>query len=79
MDNLKPIKRCYYRNCVRIVEGRSDKKYCSSSCRSQEAVYISREKKKLISDRNNIKSIINSYKQDIGDDIMELYKKIFLN
>lgn len=79
MDNLKPIRRCSYRNCIRIVEGRSDKKYCSSSCRSQEGVYMMRERKHSIKEKNNIKSILSSYKEGFSEDVMNLYKKIFLN
>lgn len=37
-------KRCQYRNCNKPFIGRGNQNYCSKSCRSQESVYVSREK-----------------------------------
>ena len=39
--------KCCYRNCKNEVMGRKNKKFCSKKCKSNEAKYLQRIKKKL--------------------------------
>ena len=45
MEPSDNIKRCQYRNCVKTVNSRTNKKYCCESHRKQENTYLSRERK----------------------------------
>lgn len=40
-------KVCEYRNCDKIVVGRSNKRFCNRNCKSCEKKYLRREKIKL--------------------------------
>ena len=45
--------KCQYRNCIKEFKDKSNKKFCSRSCKSSESVYIFRERqKKLKNDIN---------------------------
>ena len=38
------VRKCKYRNCGKIIEGRVNKLYCNRRCKSNESIYILREK-----------------------------------
>ena len=40
------MKHCEYRNCDRLLEGRTNKKYCCIKCKRNEAKYRKRDKLK---------------------------------
>lgn len=46
------MKKCKYRNCKNIVEGRKDKIFCKRSCKTMERTYIKRENLKLKKEEN---------------------------
>lgn len=74
---LPVIRRCEYRNCNKIVEGKKNKKFCSKSCRSQEAVYEMRDKKKIKKEKNHINDMMKYFKEGFSQENYELYKIIF--
>ena len=44
-ENEYPIiRRCGYRNCSNVIEGKSNKKFCSLSHRRMEHTYLNRRK-----------------------------------
>ena len=72
---MEPIKRCQYRNCIKSIDDRPNKKYCCDSCRKQEYVYLSRElkkKKKLIDMLIKAKELSEQPETIIG-----LFEKIY--
>ena len=40
------IRVCKYRNCDKVIEGRVNKLYCNRRCKSNESIYLLRERKK---------------------------------
>jgi hypothetical protein len=77
MELIK-IRYCEYRNCNKIVEGKSSKKFCCKSCRSQESVYEMRSRKSIKKEKDAIKDILNTFKNGYDEKTYELYKSIFL-
>jgi hypothetical protein len=71
------IKRCCYRNCNKVVDDKTNKKYCSDSHRKMESVYVLREKKSILKEKNRIKEILLTFKNGYDEQTFELYKKIF--
>lgn len=43
---INDYKVCKYRNCNKTIEGRPNKLYCNRRCKSNESIYILREKEK---------------------------------
>lgn len=41
------MEKCRYRNCTVEFRQKSNKKFCSRSCKSKESVYRKRDKIKL--------------------------------
>jgi len=77
MEDLKPIRRCHYRNCSKVVCGNEKKKFCSRSCRSQESVYEMRSRVKLKKEKSIINKIIVDFETLNNQEVLELYKLIF--
>lgn len=45
--------KCKYRNCKNEFNFRSNKKFCSRSCKNKESVYIGRDKMKKLNEKAN--------------------------
>jgi hypothetical protein len=73
MDN---IKRCKYRNCCKVIEGRKDKKFCCLNHRKMEHVYLKREDVRFKNEKNDIRKILIDFENGCKETI-DLYKKIF--
>lgn len=78
---MEIVRRCKYRNCCKIVEGRKDKKFCSKNCRSQEAVYEMRDRKRFFKDKKDINELISrlvwTRDNNMDDETLNLYKKLY--
>ena len=72
-------KLCSYRNCINLIIGRrSDSKYCCSKCKENEKTYLKRDKKKLESEKDNIKKMLIDYHNiQMDKELLSLYSKIY--
>lgn len=68
MEIIKPIRRCNYRNCVKVlIDKRPQAIYCCRECKQYERIYRLREDKsfksekirdnQLIQEANNLESL----------------------
>lgn len=83
MEELKPIKRCEYHNCIKVIEGKSNKKFCCDNCRKMYHTYERRSIKRLRNEKQAIRDMINTIQiaQDTQVDpkVLELFNLINRN
>lgn len=48
------MRKCKYRNCQNIINGRPNKLYCNRKCKSNESKYIFRKRLKRTDKNFNI-------------------------
>jgi hypothetical protein len=73
-------KICEYRNCINEVgiELRSDAKFCSNNCRSNEAKYNYRAARQINEEKAHINSLIDQYSNNkISNEVKALYDRIY--
>lgn len=77
MQDLIPIKRCQYRNCLHVIEGPTNKKFCDKKCRKYEYTYNKRELDRLKSSKEEYSKMIEIIKTNSDIETLELYSKIY--
>lgn len=67
---------CQYRNCGVEIKGRTNKKYCSKQCKSNECKYIQRENNKIKEDKLHIVEMLKQI-SSVDKSTVELFSKIY--
>lgn len=63
MEEFKQVKRCEYENCVKVLEGRSNKKYCCRRHKDYARIYRKRRDKFLVNAIKINQQKVDSYRQ----------------
>ena len=79
MEEEFKFKCCGYKNCNNLLSSRPGVKYCSHKCRAMAYKYVQRENERVEKERIRVKNLIEEYKnqENINNDVVELYKKLY--